>query len=143
MPLIATVLGITTGERYLLPDLSPERRKQHTLEVLLDQLEGLAARQPVLLAYEDVHWIDPTTQELLGLTIERIQRLPVFALITFRPEFGSPWSGQPHVSALSLTRLGRREGSAMIDRVVGNKVLPAEVSSRSSRPTACRCSSRS
>ena len=130
VPLIATVLGITTGERYLLPDLSPERRKQHTLEVLLDQLEGLAARQPVLLAYEDVHWIDPTTQELLGLTIERIQRLPVFALITFRPEFGSPWSGQPHVSALALTRLGRREGSAMIDRVVGNKVLPAEVAAQ-------------
>jgi predicted ATPase len=56
----------------------------------------------VLLAYEDVHWSDPTTQELLGLTIERLQRLPVLLLITFRPEFSPPWSVQPHVSALFL-----------------------------------------
>ena len=62
--------------------------------------------------YEDVHWIDPTTQELLGLAIERIQRLPVLLLITFRPEFTPPWVEQPHVSAVALTRLGRRDGAA-------------------------------
>ena len=82
------------------PELTPQRQKQRTLEALVDQLEGLAAEQPVLLAYEDVHWIDPTTQELLELVIERVQRLPVLLLITFRPEFTPPWSGQPHVSAL-------------------------------------------
>ena len=118
------------AERYALPELTPQRQKQRTLEVLVDQLAGLAAEQPVLLTYEDVHWIDPTTQELLGLAIERIQRLPVLLLITFRPEFTPPWSGQPHVSALALTRLGRREGAAMVDRVVGDKALPDEVAAQ-------------
>ena len=130
VPLIAALLSIPTSGRYPLPELTPQRQKQRTLEVLVDQLDGLAGAQPVLLAYEDVHWIDPTTQELLGLTIERIQRLPVLALITFRPEFIPPWAGQPHVSALALTRLGRREGSALVSRVVGNKALPAEVAAQ-------------
>jgi predicted ATPase len=84
----------------------------------------------VLLVYEDAHWIDPTTQELIGLAIERIERLPVLAIVTFRPEFIPPWSGQPHLSALPLTRLGRRDGAAMVDRVVGAKPLPAEVSAQ-------------
>ena len=89
------------GGRYPLLDLTPQRQKQLTLAALVEQLEGLAAAQPVLLAYEDVHWSDPTTQELLGLTIERIQHLPVLLLITFRPEFSPPWPSQPHVSALA------------------------------------------
>jgi predicted ATPase len=130
VPLIAAALGIPTDGRYELPDLSPRRQKQLMLGALVDQLEGLAAKQPVLLAYEDVHWIDPTTQELLSLTIERIQRLPVLAVITFRPEFSSPWSGQPHMSALALTRLGRRDGAALVDRMIGAKPLPAEVSAQ-------------
>jgi predicted ATPase len=129
-PLIAALFGITTGERYALPELTPQRQKQRTLEVLVEQLEGLAAAQPVLVTYEDVHWSDPTTQELLTLAVERIQRLPVLLLITFRPELTPPWSGQPHVSALALTRLGRREGAAMVDCVVGSKALPAEVSAQ-------------
>jgi predicted ATPase len=83
-----------------------------------------------LVVHEDVHWIDPTTQELLSLAIERTQRLPVLTIITFRPEFTPPWAGQPHVSALALTRLGRREGTAMVDRVVGAKALPVEVSAQ-------------
>ena len=130
VPLIAALLGVPTGERYPAPELTPQRQKQRTLEVLVDQLEGLAAEQPVLLAYEDVHWIDPTTQELLQLAIDRVQRLTVLLLITFRPEFVPPPSGQPHVSALALTRLGRRDGAAMVEQVVGDKTLPAEVSAQ-------------
>jgi class 3 adenylate cyclase len=130
VPLIAALLGIPTGGRYSLPELTPQRRKQRTLEVLVDQLDRLAAAEPVLLAYEDVHWIDPTTQELLGLAIERIRRLPALALITFRPEFAPPWIGLPHVSRLALTRLGRRDGAAMVDRVVGEKALPDEVAAQ-------------
>jgi predicted ATPase len=84
----------------------------------------------MLLTYEDVHWIDPATQELLGLAIERIQRLPVLLLITFRPELTPPWSGQPHVSAVALTRLSRRDGAAMVDRVVGERALPDEVAAQ-------------
>jgi class 3 adenylate cyclase len=130
VPLVAALLGLPTQERYPPLDLTPERQKQRTLEVLVDQLEGLAAEQPALLSYEDVHWIDPTTQELLGLAIERVAHLPVLALITFRPEFSPPWPDQPHVSALALTRLGRQEGAAMIEQVVGHKTLPAEVSAQ-------------
>ena len=84
----------------------------------------------MLLTYEDVHWIDPTTQELLGLAIERVQRLPVLAIITFRPEFSPPWSGLPHISAVALTRLGRRDGTAMVGQVVGDKALPDEVAAQ-------------
>jgi class 3 adenylate cyclase len=112
VPLIAALLGVPLGERYALPEMTPQRQKQRTLDVLIDQLERLAAAQPMLLTYEDVHWIDPTTQELLGLAIERIQRLPVLAIITFRPEFSPHWSGEPHVSALALTRLSRSDGAA-------------------------------
>jgi hypothetical protein len=129
VPLIAALLGVPIGERYVLPEMSPQRQKQLTLEVLVEQLEGLAAAQPVLLAYEDAHWLDPTTQELLGLTIERVARLPVLLLITMRPEFQPRWSG-PHVSALALTRLGRREGAALVDRVVGDKALPDAVAAQ-------------
>jgi class 3 adenylate cyclase/predicted ATPase len=130
MPLVAALLGVPTGDRYALPELTPQRQKQRTLEMLVDQLEVLAAGQPVLLVYEDAHWIDPTTQELLGLAIERIQHLAVLAIVTFRPEFVPPWSSQPQVSALVLTRLGRRDGAAMVDRVLGEKKLPAEVSAQ-------------
>jgi predicted ATPase len=77
-----------------------------------------------------MHWSDPTTQELLGLTIERLQRLPVLLLITFRPEFSPPWRSQPHVSGLALSRLGRREGAALVERVVGDKPLPDEVAAQ-------------
>ena len=130
MPLIAALLGLPTEGRYPALDLTPQRQKQLTLAALVEQLEGLAAAQPVLLAYEDMHWSDPTTQELLGLTIERLQRLPVLLLITYRPEFSPPWPAQPHVSALALSRLGRREGAALVERVVRDKPLPDEVAAQ-------------
>jgi predicted ATPase len=130
VPLIAALLGVPTEGRYPALDLTPQRQKQLTLAALVEQLEGLAAAQPVLLTYEDMHWGDPTTQELLGLSIERMQRLPVLLLITFRPEFNPPWPTQPHVSALALSRLGRREGAVMVERVVRNKPLPDEVAAQ-------------
>jgi predicted ATPase len=102
-------------------------QKRRTLQALVDQLAGLAARQPVLALYEDVHWIDPSTLELLGLVIERIQRLPVLVLLTFRPEFQPPWTGQAHVTTLTMSRLGRRQGADLVARVTGDKPLPAEV----------------
>jgi class 3 adenylate cyclase/predicted ATPase len=130
LPLIAALLGIAVSDRPALPDLTPQRQKQRTLEVLVDQLAGLAAEQPVLMVQEDAHWIDPTTRELMGLAIERIPRLRVLLLIVFRPEVAVPWSGQPHVSALALTRLDRRESAAMMHQLVGQKALPAEVSTQ-------------
>jgi class 3 adenylate cyclase/predicted ATPase len=127
VPLIAVLLGIETGERYPAPTLSPQRQKQRTLEVLVDQVEGLAARQPVLAVYEDVHWIDATTLEGLDLLIERVQRLPVLVLITFRPEFSPPWTAHAHVMQLSLSRLTLRHGEALVAAVTGGKALPDAV----------------
>jgi predicted ATPase len=127
VPLIAALLGVPIGERYPALDLTPEVQKRRTLQALLDQLAALAAQQPVLALYEDVHWIDPSTLELLGLVIERIRQLPVLALITFRPEFEPPWTGHSHVTALTMGRLGRRQGADLVARVTGAKPLPAEV----------------
>ena len=126
-PLLAALLAIPTGDRYPPLDLTPERQKEKTLAALADQLAGLAARQPALALYEDVHWSDPTTLELLELVVDRVEGLPVLALITFRPEFTPPWGGHAHVTALTLNRLGRRQGGAMVERVTGGKALPAEV----------------
>ena len=127
VPLLAALLGVPTGERYPALALTPEVQKRRMLEALVDQLAGLAAQQPVLALYEDVHWIDPSTLELLGLVVERIRQLPVLALITFRPEFQPPWTGQAHVTTLTMSRLGRRQGADLVARVTGDKPLPAAI----------------
>ena len=97
-PLIAALLSVPTGGRYPPVSLTPEAQKLRTLEALLGQVAGLAGQRPVLMVFEDAQWIDPSTVELLGLVIERIRRLPVLVLITFRPEFQPPWTGQAHVT---------------------------------------------
>jgi predicted ATPase len=127
VPLLAALLGVPTGARYPALALTPEVQKRRTLQALVDQLAGLAAQQPVLALYEDVHWIDPSTLELLGLVIERARQLPVLVLITFRPEFQPPWTGQSHVTTLTMSRLGRRQGADLVARVTGAKRLPAEI----------------
>ena len=127
VPLLAALLGVPTGERYSALALTPEMQKRRTLQVLVDQLAGLAAQQPVLALYEDVHWIDPSTLEFLGLIVERVRELPVLVLITFRPEFQSPWTGQAHVTTLTMSRLGRRQGADLVARVTGEKPLPAAI----------------
>jgi class 3 adenylate cyclase/predicted ATPase len=127
VPLLAALLGVPIGDRYPALTLTPEVQKRRTFEALLEQLAGLAARQPVLALYEDMHWIDPSTLEFLGLVIERIQRLPVLVLITFRPEFQSPWTAHSHVTTLTMSRLGRRQGADLVARVTGEKSLPAAI----------------
>ena len=87
VPLIAALLSTPAGGRYLPLSLSPAQQHRQTLAALLDQLEGLARRNPVLVVFEDAHWADATSLELLDLTIERVRQLPILALITFRPEF--------------------------------------------------------
>ena len=126
-PLIAALLDIPSGERYPALNLSPQRQKQRTLEVLIEQLVGLARHRPVLDVHEDVHWADPSTLELLDLLIERVRILPVLTVLTFRPEFAPPWAGQTHVTSLALHRLGRPQATAMIARLTGGKALPTAV----------------
>jgi class 3 adenylate cyclase/predicted ATPase len=127
VPLLAALLGIPAGERYPALARTPEAQKRRTLRALVDQLAALAAQQPVLALYEDVHWIDPSTLELLSLVIERIPQLRVLILITFRPDFQPPWTGQAHATTLTMNRLGRRQGADLIARVTGDKPLPAAV----------------
>ena len=98
LPLIGALLGVPSGERYPALNLSPQRQKQRTLELLIEQLAGLARDRPVLELYEDVHWVDPSTLELLDLLVERVRALPVLAVLTYRPEFSPPWSGHAHVT---------------------------------------------
>jgi predicted ATPase len=127
MAFLADLLALPASQLHPLPNLSPQRKKQRTLEALLRQLEGLARQQPVVVVFEDAHWIDPTSRELLDLTIERVRSLPVLLLVTFRPEFQPPWIGQPQVTMLALNRLDRRDRNALVEQIAGGKVLPGEV----------------
>jgi class 3 adenylate cyclase/predicted ATPase len=122
--LIAALLSIPSGERYPLPQTSPQKQREKTLAALLAQLQRLARRQPVLLIYEDVHWIDPTSLELLAHTVERVASLPVLLLITARPGFHAPWPEEAHVTMLALNRLSRADAAALVDRVTGSRALP-------------------
>src|SRR5205807_6018145 len=105
---LADLLSLPASERHPLPDLSPRRKKERTSEALIRQLEGLARQQPVVMVFEDTHWIDPTSRELLDLTVEHVRSLPVLLIVTFRPEFQPSWAGQAQVSMLTLNRLDRR-----------------------------------
>jgi tetratricopeptide (TPR) repeat protein len=109
-------------------NLSPQRKREKLFEALLNQLEAEAQRRPVLMVFEDAHWIDPTSHELLDLTVDRVRRLPVLLAITFRPEFQPPWgSGRDHVTSLALNRLGERAGEVLVQTLAGNTGLTAEM----------------
>ena len=125
--LFAEMLSLPNDGRYPTVDLAPEQRRQRTLAALVSQMEALTRQNPVLMMFEDAHWTDPTTLELFGRVVDRIRTLRVLLLVTFRSEFQAPWVGRPYVTALTINRLGERDISAMIDRVVGNKVLPANI----------------
>ena len=125
--LFAEMLSLPNDGRYPTPDLAPQQRRQKTLEALTAQLAGLASQQPVLMIFEDVHWTDPTSLEAFGRAVDRIKTLPALLIVTFRPEFNAPWVGQPQVTTLTLNRLGERDAATIIERLVGNKDLPADV----------------
>ena len=125
--LFAELLSLPNDGRYPELELTPPQRRQKTMEALGSQMEALARQNPVLMIFEDAHWTDPTSLELFGRTVDRIANLRVLLLVTFRPEFVAPWIGRPHVTALTLNRLAPRDIDAMIDRVVGNKQLPANI----------------
>jgi class 3 adenylate cyclase len=126
-PLFAALLSIPFTGRYPSLALSPAQQRRQTLAALLDQFEGLARKQPILLLFEDVHWADPTSIELLDLAVERIRHLPVLGIFTFRPEFEPPWAGLPNVTTLALGRLNQSYVQTMAEQVAGGRRLPAEV----------------
>ncbi|SDR49778.1 SAM domain (Sterile alpha motif) [Rhizobiales bacterium GAS113] len=125
--LIADLLSLGNDGRYPTLGLEAQQRRQRTLAALLAQIEGLAREQPVLLIFEDLHWIDPTSLELLSRTVERIGNLPVLLIMTFRPEFAPPWVGQAYMTSLILNRLGKRDVDLMIQRLLENLSLPTAI----------------
>jgi predicted ATPase len=127
VPLLADLLSIPTGNRYPPLSLTPQKRKEKTFHAQLAQVEGLAACQPVLMVWEDVHWSDPTTREVLDLLIDRVLTLRVLVILTFRPEFAPAWIGRPHITMLNLNRLPVRQRAEMISHVIGGKALPREI----------------
>ena len=124
---LADLLSLPNSERHPLPNLSPERRKERTLEALIRRLEGLARQQPVMMVFEDAHWIDPTSRELLDLAVERVRSLRVLLIVTFRPELQPRWTGQPQVTMLTLNRLDQRDRTALVAQVASGKPLPDDV----------------
>ena len=125
--LLADMLSLPNDGRYPTLDPDPQRRRQRTLEALNLQMEVLSRSNPVLMIVEDVHWSDPTSLEAFGRAVDRIASNRVLLIVTFRPEFESPWVGRPHVTFLSINRLAQRDIDVMIDGVIGNKSLPASI----------------
>ena len=104
--LFAEMLSLPNDGRYPTLELTPQQRRQKTLQALTAQVETLSRSSPVLMIFEDAHWIDPTSLELFGRIVDRIPILRVLLIVTYRPEFEAPWIGRPHVTTLTLNRLG-------------------------------------
>jgi class 3 adenylate cyclase len=125
-PLVAALLSLPAAH-YPPLNLSPQKHKEKTLEALAGHVETLAQRQPVLMVFEDMHWIDPTSQEWLDVFVPRLQALPILLVITYRSEYTPRWAEQAHVTTLGLNRLGRRSGTELVLKVAGGEALPQEV----------------
>ena len=127
VPLFATFLSLPLTADYVPQTVSPEQQKQKTLQTLLTILLRIAAQQPLLLVMEDLHWVDPTTLELLSLLVDQGPTARILVLLTFRPDFSPPWTGRAHLTQVTLNRLPRRQAAEMTGRVAHGKALPPEV----------------
>jgi class 3 adenylate cyclase/tetratricopeptide (TPR) repeat protein len=128
--LFAELLGLPTDGKHPPIPLDPQLRRELVLAASIRYLEGLARRQPVLLMFEDAHWIDSTSLELLNVIAERAPHIPVLLLVTARSEFEPPWAGCRHFSNIALSPLDRRESGALVAHVAGDKPLPGEILDR-------------
>src|SRR2546426_7089183 len=127
IPLLSTLLSLPLTADYAPLTLSPEQQKQQTLQILLTILLRIAAQQPVLFVMEDLHWVDPTTLELLSLLVDQGPTARILVLLTFRPDFPPPWTGRSHLTQITLPRLPRRQAAEMTGQVAHGKALPLEV----------------
>jgi class 3 adenylate cyclase/predicted ATPase len=125
--LITEMLSLPNDGRYPAVQLTPEQRRQRTLDALISQLQALTRSSPVLMTFEDAHWSDPTSLEAFGRSVDGIATLRAMLIVTFRPEFDPPWIGRPHVTALTINRLAQREAGTIIDHLVGSHALPASI----------------
>jgi class 3 adenylate cyclase/tetratricopeptide (TPR) repeat protein len=123
--LIAELLSLPNVATDL--NLSPQRKRERLFEALLNEMEALSRQRPVLAMFEDAHWVDPTSREMLDLMVDRVRRMPVLLIVTFRPEFQHSWVGQPHVTLLALKRLDDRHVATLVLGLAGNAFLGSEV----------------
>jgi class 3 adenylate cyclase/predicted ATPase len=126
-PVLAALLSIPTGDRYPALELSPQQQKDATVAALINHVLGLSRGQPLLIAFEDAHWIDPTSREVLDLLVEKVQNAPALVIITGRAEFQPSWKAHPHITVLMLNRLSPHLRTTLVERVVGSRALPKEV----------------
>jgi len=127
VPLLAALLALPLPASYAPLTLTPQRQRQKTLETLLAWLHAETQRQPVLLVVEDLHWVDPSTVELLSLLMEQCAQWRFCLVLTVRPEFHPPWAMAAHFTALTLRRLAPAEIGHLVTHVVGDKALPPAV----------------
>lgn len=125
--LIAELHSLPATDLAPTLDLSPQRKKEKTFEALLGQAAGLSQQQPLVMIFEDIHWIDPSSRELLDRAIERAPNWCVLLLATFRPEFQPPWVGQPHLTMLTLARLDRHDTTVMVEKIADHNTLPGDI----------------
>ena len=127
VPLLAALLSIPLNEDYAPLNLAPEVQKQKTFHLLPNILLQRASEQPIALIFEDLHWADASTIELLGLIIEQAPTASLMMLLTFRPEFSPPWTNLAHLTQRTLARLSHEQITGMAESVTGSKILPDEV----------------
>ena len=144
VPLFAALLSVPLDGRYAAPTLSPQQQKQQTLDALVAWMLEEAERQPVLVAWEDLHWADPSTLEMLGLVLEQTPTVPMLHVLTYRPEFTPPWPTRSHLTPITLNRLERPQVEALITHLAGASPCPPRwCSTLWPRPMGCRCTWKS
>ncbi|HWY82159.1 MAG TPA: adenylate/guanylate cyclase domain-containing protein, partial [Roseiarcus sp.] len=125
--LFAAMLSLPNDGRYPVVKFAPPQVRQKTLEALIAQIEAISRQSPVLMIFEDAHWADPSSLEVFGRLVDRINGLRVLLFVTSRPEFAAAWIGRPHVTALVISRLAPSEAMALIERVAGNRPIAANI----------------
>jgi class 3 adenylate cyclase/predicted ATPase len=130
MGYVASMMSIPAEARYGALPVTPQRLKAETLRTLVDITEAAARQQPRVMLFEDLHWADPTTLEVLDLLIERVRAMPLLIVLTHRPEFAPTWGRHAHVTSLNLSKLTRAQSSALVATLAGGKALPAELHER-------------
>jgi class 3 adenylate cyclase/predicted ATPase len=124
---VASMLSIPCDERYGEVSMTPQKYKDETLRTLVDLTEAAARKKPSVVLYEDLHWADPTSLEVLDLLVGRVKDIPLLVVFTHRPEFGNRWVDHGHVSALNMSKLTRAQSRAMVFEIAADKTLPDEL----------------
>src|SRR4029079_965452 len=127
LPLLASLLSLPHPEGYPPITVSPQKQKEKTQTALVAWLVEEGEQTTGYTIWEDLHWADPSTLEVLTLVVDQAPTARLYVLLTFRPEFIPPWGNRSHLSQMTLSRLGRSQVEAMVERMTSGKALPPEV----------------